>query len=263
MKRSVMSVFKKFNIDTVGITDASLYNAVTGSCFKSVIVALFPYYRGYYENSNISIYTHGIDYHTVIKNVLTKACEELNITEYAIHSDIGPEIERTLAVNAGLCFIGRNGMCINDIYGSYFFIGYVACNKEFEIDKPCEKTCLNCMKCVKACPGGALADGFLESKCLSAITQKKGELSAWEKNLIKENGTVFGCDICQKVCPHNENAKKTTLEAFTADVVERLEIAEISGLSNREFLKKYKNRSFAWRGKAVLERNLKIIHEKQ
>ena len=127
MKQKIMSAFKKFNIDTVGITDASLYNSVTGSDYKSVIVALFPYYCGIAENSNISMYTYGIDYHRVIKSVLEGVCREVGLDNYSLHSDIGPEIERTLAVNAGLCFVGKNGMCINDDYGSYFFIGYIAC----------------------------------------------------------------------------------------------------------------------------------------
>ena len=79
-----MSAFRKFNIDTVGITDACLYNDVTGKAFKSIIVALFPYYTGFVDNSNISVYTHGMDYHTVIKDVLTKVCSELDFKDYEI-----------------------------------------------------------------------------------------------------------------------------------------------------------------------------------
>lgn len=256
-----MSAFKKFNINTVGITDASLYNSTMGTDFKSIIVALFPYYFGEVENANISMYTYGEDYHQVIRKILENVCSELNLKDYAMHIDIGPNIERTLALNAGLCFQGKNGLCINDDYGSYFFIGYIACNEEIEFDKPLRKSCLNCNKCVEACPGGALGDGFYEEKCLSAITQKKGMLSEEEIELIKNNGYAFGCDICQKVCPHNKNVKKSEINEFVTGIITKLELSEISKMSNREFMKEYKDRSFSWRGKGVVERNLKILEK--
>ena len=127
VKDRIVSAFEKFNITTVGITDASLYNAALVTSFKSIIVALFPYYCGEKENSNISMYTYGKDYHQVIRKILENVCNELNFSDFAIHSDIGPDIERKLATDAGLCFLGKNGLCINDEYGSYFFIGYIAC----------------------------------------------------------------------------------------------------------------------------------------
>jgi len=261
VKAKIMSAFEKFNIYKVGITDASLYNTTTESSYKSIIVALFPYYFGEDEKSNISMYTYGKDYHQVIKGILEKVCSELGLKEHAVHTDIGPSIERTLALNAGLCFQGRNGLCINDEYGSYFFIGYIACDEELEFDKPLQKSCLNCNKCIKACPGGALDSGFCEEKCLSAITQKKGELSEEETELIKENGYAFGCDICQRVCPHNKNVKKSEINDFVTDIITKLELSEISAMSNREFMKEYKDRSFSWRGKGVVERNLKILEK--
>ena len=261
VKERIMSIFKKFNIYKVGITDAELYNTMTGSDYKSIIVALFPYYFGEDEKSNISMYTYGKDYHRVIRGILEKVCSELGLKEYAVHTDIGPNIERSLALDAGLCFQGRNALCINDEYGSYFFIGYIATGEELEVDKPLDKSCLNCNKCVEACPGGALGDGFYEEKCLSAITQKKGELTNWEKGLIKSNGYAFGCDICQKVCPHNKNVKKSEINDFVTDIITKLELSEISKMSNREFMKEYKDRSFSWRGKGVVERNLKILEK--
>ena len=145
-----MSAFKKFNITTVGITDASLYNDVADTKFKSIIVALFPYYYGEAKDSNISMYTYGRDYHKVIRKILENVCNELNLSDFVIHSDIGPTIERNLAINAGLCFLGKNGLCINDDYGSYFFIGYIACMEELVPGKPLSKTCANCGKCAQS-----------------------------------------------------------------------------------------------------------------
>jgi len=237
--------FSKFNIDTFGVCDASIYNAVMGTDYGVCIVALFPYFCGYSEDSNLSIYTHGRDYHFVTKKILNSVASSIGLTEFSIHSDIGPKIERCLAVEAGLCFIGKNGMCINDKYGSYFFVGYIACNAPLELSKPLQKECMGCMKCVLSCPGGALGDSFSSQKCLSAITQKKGELTKDEQELIKKNGMAFGCDICQMVCPHNENAAHTPIEDFLADRVIKLELSEISNMSNKTFKDKYGNRAFA------------------
>ena len=92
-------------------------------------------------------------------------------------------------------------------------------------------------------------------------TQKKGELQCNEIAMIKENNSVFGCDICQDVCPHNKNAKKSHFDAFTKNLITKLEYEDLANLSNKEFLKKYGERAFAWRGKKVVERNLSYIKD--
>ncbi len=256
--KDLSSVFEKLNIDTFGVTDAKPYNEIMNTDYKSAIVVLFPYYCGDDMKSPLSIYTHGRDYHIVIKNLLTKAADLLGLKKYAIHADIGPAIERRLAVEAGLCFKGRNQMCINQKYGSYFFIGYIVCDEEFKFKKHDFSFCINCRKCIEACPGGALNDGFDESKCLSAITQKKGELSNYESNLIKNNDYIFGCDICQKVCPYNRSASKTEITDFCENLIFNLNLDELKDMSNKEFKRKYGNRAFAWRGKSILVRNIEL-----
>lgn len=253
------SAFKKFGIDVFGVTSAKLYNREMKTNYKSALVALFPYYCGNDEKSLLSMYCRGKDYHIVIKEILNKVANELELQNYKIHSDIGPSVERKLAVDAGLCFVGKNSMCINKMYGSYFFIGYMVCGEEFAFSEPCTDMCLNCGKCIKACPGGALNDGFDEKKCLSAITQKKGTLEQFEQQLIKNNNYIFGCDICQKVCPHNENIICTSIEDFGKDLVIDLNENELKEMSNKEFKSKYGDRAFAWRGKNVLLRNIEII----
>lgn len=254
--------FSKFNIEFFGVCDASLYNRVMGTDYKVCIVALFPYFCGYPEKSNISIYSHGRDYHLVTADILSSVARGLKLKNFKIHSDTGPEIERSLAVSAGLCFIGKNGMCINDKYGSYFFIGYIACDASLELAEPLNKDCMGCMKCISACPGGAIGDSFDIERCLSHITQKKGELTESEQDIIRNNGTAFGCDICQRVCPHNRYADSTPISDFYSDVVTCLSLEEISQMTNRSFKERYGNRSFAWRGRSVIERNLRILSEK-
>jgi len=252
------SEFKKFNIDAVGVCSADLYNQACNTDYNVCIVALFPYFCGYTQGSNLSIYTHGKDYHIVTNQILTSMAQSLGLKDYQIHADIGPEIERSLAVNAGLAFVGKNGMAINEKYGSYFFVGYIACNAVLPFDEPCNKSCMGCNMCIKSCPGGALGESFNPERCLSAITQKKGELSPWEKELIIKNDTVFGCDICQRVCPHNKNAAHTLIEEFKEDRITKLCMADLAGLTNKAFKEKYGNRAFSWRGKAILERNISL-----
>lgn len=250
--------FLKFNIDTFGICDASLYNKETGKSYKTCIVALFPYFCGYPKEYNISIYTHGRDYHLVTKDILNSVADSLGLCEYDVHSDTGPHIDRALALKAGLCFEGKNGLCINDKYGSYFFIGYIACNLDLSLAKPLNKKCIGCNKCIDSCPGGALDEGFNIKRCLSYITQKRGELSPFEKELVMEGKLAFGCDVCQMVCPHNKGAEHTPIDAFRDNLVTSLSEHELSAMSNKEFKRQYGDRAFSWRGKKIIERNLDL-----
>ena len=95
------------------------------------------------------------------------------------------------------------------------------------------------------------------TKCLSYITQKKGDLSEFEKKNIKTY--IYGCDICQEVCPYNKNAKKVYHEEFHESDDYGLVYKDDFNLSNREFKEKYKAMAALWRGKKILERNANII----
>ena len=228
---------------------------------KSAIVCLFPYYCGN-DVGNISLYARGLDYHLVIKERLSPAADFIKKlcpgTDCTIFADIGPEVDRKLAFNAGLGFYGKSGMLINDDYGSYFFIGYILTNLYLKPDSPLDKTCMGCNLCIKSCPGNALGEKFRIENCASHISQKKGDLTENEIAILRKSGLIFGCDICQKVCPHNK-ISATALKEFREDLICSLSLQDLAGLSNREFLKKYKDRAFSWRGKSVLDRNLRLV----
>ena len=151
-------------------------------------------------------------------------------------------------------------MLINDDFGSYFFIGYILCDLDLSPDTPLEKTCSGCNRCITVCPGGALGEEFDINKCASHISQKKGDLTQSEIAILKKSGLIFGCDACQRVCPHN-NITPNPIKEFAEDLIHSLSIEDIEKLSNREFLKEYKNRAFSWRGKGVLERNINITKQ--
>ncbi|KXZ39290.1 epoxyqueuosine reductase [Alkalithermobacter thermoalcaliphilus JW-YL-7 = DSM 7308] len=234
---------------------------------KSIIVCLFPYFSGYSKDSNLSKYTHSIDYHIIIKDKLNEIGDFLkkNIKNFNYKSfvDNGPLVDRYLAYISGLGYFGVNNSIINDKYGSYVFIGYIVNNYDFESDSPLEKTCIKCGNCIKSCPGGAILGNYEidYNRCLSYITQKKEELSDKEKELIIKNKTVFGCDICQDVCYHNKNIEHTNILDFKQNLILNLSYEEILNMSNKEFKRVYKDRSFAWRGKKILLRNLELLEK--
>ena len=225
---------------------------------KTAIVCLFPYFNGY-NGGNLSLYAQSRDYHLVIKEKLEKLREYIlpfsQSPDIPIFADIGPSVDRLLAYRAGLGFYGKNNMLINPDFGSFFFIGYILCDIALESDSSLNKECDGCGRCIKACPGGALGDNFCIEKCASHISQKKGALSKEEEKILAASNLIFGCDICQKVCPHN-NITPKPMKEFTEDLIYSLSLSDIENLSNREFLKKYKDRAFSWRGRQILIRNL-------
>jgi epoxyqueuosine reductase QueG len=224
---------------------------------KSVIAALFPYYLGEssYEGSNVSRYAVVPDYHGVIAQRLGKAAallrEEFPDELFEYFTDNSPLPEVNTAVRAGLGVKGRNGLLINPQFGSWVFIGEIVSTMKLEPSPPAGKECINCSICIKNCPTGALSeDGVDKSLCLSDITQRKGELTLEQKRLIALGGCAWGCDICQKFCPLNSKARVSPIEEFRNGARPRASIGEdISG------------RAYAWRGREVIERNLKLLDE--
>lgn len=245
----------KLGIDRLGFCKAGDFNAV---------VMLFPYYSGRDEKGNISFYTYSEDYHITVKKYLDKVAAFIkSLGEYKaeVYVDVSPYNDVELAYNAGLGVVGKNKLLINDKYGSLCFIGYVITDMPLEESAPVNGGCLNCNKCVKSCPTGALRN-YDFSICLSEITQKKSELTEIEKQTIKENGSAFGCDICQIVCPMN-NFKITKIAEFKNNLVTYIKKSDFENLSNKEFKEKYGNRAFSWRGKKVLIRNLEILEDQE
>ena len=221
---------------------------------KTYLVCLFPYYvKG--EKGNISIYARGKDYHLVIREKLQKINELLG-QKGKILADIGEQNDREAAYLAGLGFYGRNGLLINPRLGTYFFIGQLEILAEISPDSPLEGGCMNCGACEKFCPGGAIGEQFDITCCASEISQKKGELSFDEVNILEKSGLIWGCDICQAVCPHNRELKTTAMAEFMDNRITYFKDFE---LSNREFSKKYKEYAFSWRGLSPIKRNAELL----
>ena len=230
---------------------------------RSVIVYLIPYYGG--ECKNISRYAASLDYHIAARELGTKIIDglkrEFPKMQGAAFGDHSPIDERHAALISGLGIIGDNGLIITEKYGSYVFIGDVV--TDIPPEALCAvfpkeiKRCESCGKCKSACPTGILrSEG---EDCLSAITQRKGELSKSEAELMRKYNTAWGCDICQQVCPHNREPEITPIEFFLKDRITELSAESLSSLTD-DALKK---RAFGWRGRAVLERNVEILKDKK
>ena len=268
MERRISEFFEKENIEYYGALDYADVREINprlrergGIEGRSVIIFLLPYYAG--ETVNLSRYAAARDYHVIIKDVTARLCAliaELYPGYRAVgFGDHSPIDERGAALLAGLGILGENGLLINEKYGTYVFIADVVTDVTPELlgtQMPCPVlNCEGCGLCKKACPTGILRAESCE--CLSAITQKKGELSENEIKLMLEHNTVWGCDICQSSCPHNQNPVLTPIEFFRADRIEELTLQKIDAMSDEKF----SERAFAWRGKKTVKRNLEYYEK--
>ena len=230
---------------------------------RSVILFLLPYYTG--ECVNISRYAASLDYHLAIRGVGERLsahlCENFPDAKMKIFGDHSPIAERHAACISGLGLAGDSGLLINEKYGTYVFIGDMISDIPAHLlgeTKPGKiEACHHCGACAAACSTGILrGEG---SDCLSAITQRKGELSEEEKALMRKHNTAWGCDLCQSFCPHNKSPEKTPLDFFYKDRIDHLTRDALDAMTKDEF----RARAFAWRGKKVVERNLQILENKQ
>ena len=201
----------------------------------------------------------GIDYHTVLKEKLALIESWLMQKDDSIsvisQVDTGVLNDRAIALRAGIGFRGLNNSVISKEYGSYIYLGSLVVNVLFEPDHPIETLCGDCRRCVRACPTKALSEtgDMNERRCLSFISQAKSEI---EPELLKKmNKYVYGCDICQEVCPHNQDVNRPCHEALEATGVEFPTIDEILTLSQKQFKQKYGHLAGSWRGVGVIKRN--------
>ena len=224
---------------------------------RTVISVLFPYYLGeeIYKAANVSRYAVSEDYHIVTAELLNASADRLrerfpdNVFEVFIDNSPLPEVR--CAVNAGLGCLGKNSLFINGTYGSWVFLGEIVTDRHFPAAGAEPALCARCDRCVKACPMGAITDhGVDRENCLSFLSQKKGDLPERIREKMRETGCAWGCDICQKVCPHNAHAAVTPIARFFETAAPHVgEDVDVEG------------RAFAWRGKAVIERNIKVLRE--
>lgn len=190
---------------------------------KSVVSLLFNYHNPQKpkdpEAPMVSQYAWGEDYHFVLKRklkeLLKQIQEEIGEVSGRVFVDSAPVLDKAWAAKSGLGWIGKHSNLIHKQEGSYFFVAELIIDLELQPDSPVSDHCGTCTKCIDACPTGAIIQPYVVdgSKCISYFTiELKGAIP--EPMAGKFEDWMFGCDICQEVCPWNRFSKKHEEPAF-------------------------------------------------
>lgn len=201
---------------------------------------------------NISSGAVGRDYHLVVTEKLERLKKEvLPYNEVKIFTDTGPLSDRAVAERCCLGKRGKNGSIINSKIGGMFFIGYMLTDIDYEFWQAENQDyidCSDCEKCISSCPNSAIKAGICDyNKCISYLTQKKGVLTDCEYEQIGMQ--IYGCDICQRVCPYNSSFTHSESEYANPD------LEKLLNMTNKEFKEVYGSTAAGWRGKRTLQRN--------
>lgn len=220
---------------------------VTGMCYCQGIKQKDP------QAPLLSVYTYGLNYHDVITARLKELLRFINTIEPDCHGrifcDTGPLLEKAWAVRAGLGWQGRHSLVINKDVGSFFFIGALVLDIRLDYDTPVTADyCGDCRACTDCCPTGAInEDRTIDArKCISNLTvENKGPIP--EDIIPKLGGRVFGCDICQQVCPWN---KPITFKSHPEFAINE----EIAAMSRKEWMELTEERYSELFKNTVIER---------
>lgn len=226
---------------------------------KSAILFSVPYRCSKAPGKDgFSEYSRTYDYHALFRSLYEKILPAMRSeTGFSFEGfcDHSPINEKLAAAKCGLGIIGRNSLFIDLHYGSFVFLASLL------TDAPCTlppheiRLCENCGKCAAACPGNAIgAHGIDCAKCLSAISQKKNKTEE-EKKKLRELGMVWGCDICQNVCPHNIAAPISPLPYFRDSRIENITYEFVRDLSDEDFLRY----PFSYKGRKIVLNNIQFI----
>jgi epoxyqueuosine reductase len=205
---------------------------------KTVICLMYNYFTEEKqtdpESPKLSMYAYGKDYHKVVYKKMKKLFSYINKIAGDVNGrtfvDSAPVMERDWAKRAGLGWIGKNSLLINPKKGSFFFLGEIICDLILDYDMPMQDYCGTCTRCIEACPTEAISpQGYLvdSNKCISYLTiELKEDIPIEFKD--KMDNYMYGCDICQQVCPWNKFSEKHTEPTFNPSL-------ELMNMSKKEW----------------------------
>lgn len=238
-------------------------------CRTLIVVALNYYPKQLLptEGYQIAYYAYGKDYHRVVKDKLNQLFAYIKTlipdVEGRAFCDTAPLLERYWAMKAGLGFIGLNRQLIIPGKGSYFFLGVLTVDAEIGTPTLSIKegvSCGSCKRCLIACPTGALTlDGINCRRCLSYLTiEHRGPIP--EDMAQKLGRRIYGCDTCQRVCPHNKNAQSTEENSFEiSPAVAQLTTEEWQQLTPERYKELFKHSAMERAGYEGLMRNISSL----
>lgn len=234
---------------------------------QTVISLAFTYKPEETRNPGLSVissYAYGIDYHVRLREILNPAIDYLKKTyggKWRICIDSAPVAERYYALKSGIGVKGMNGMVIIEGGGSFCFLVEILTTLKITPDESKPGTCSECNLCLQSCPTKALrGDGTMDARrCINYLTiEKKTDFTTSEKLLLKAgNGYLFGCDICQKICPHNDAANGKSLFPMLEDI-KNLSSRNILEMGEENFKNKFKDSPLLYAGYQRLLRNARI-----
>lgn len=241
---------------------------------KSVVVVGMNYYTDVEHVDEpgvgkISRYAWGEDYHDVVKEPLEElrefVCSLLPAAQAKVYVDTGPILEKAWAVRAGVGWLGKHTNVITRDYGSWIFIGELLLDQELEYDVPIADYCGSCTRCIEACPTNAIVEPYVldSNLCISYLTIEYRGAEIPENLVSRSQRWVYGCDICQDVCPWNVRFARNAVEPrFSPRSVNMAPLLdELPSLTEREFIERYRKSAMKRVKLQGLVRNAKAILE--
>lgn len=216
---------------------------------------------------HVAQYALGDDYHDILKKKLRILYEAIIATypeaEGRYFTDTAPILERYWAEKSGIGWVGKNTLLITRNFGSYVFLSELLLNIDIEPDEPHKNYCGSCKACIEKCPTKAFPQAKLldSKKCISYLTiEHRDEFSLEQEDMLNKN--IYGCDICQEVCPWNRFAKETQInEFFPREKILEKTIEEWSSLTEDEFREIFRKSAVKRTKFSGLSRNIKAVKQ--
>lgn len=261
LKKNAIDCFAPIALSDCRITRSYLLERVGIESGTAILLAI-PYYTAASADPsrNVSSYAVCRDYHgyfdALFDELLPLLRDRFPTFRFAGFADHSAIDEVDAAARAGLGIIGENHLLITPKYSSYVFLGEIVTDAIIPCQAQEIRSCEGCGACKRACPANDCG------VCLSALTQKKGELTKMEAEKLVHYGSAWGCDVCSEVCPHTQRAIRegtiySPIPYFSNAPTPYMTVEALDAMSDIEFAR----RAYAWRGRDTLRRNLLLLQQ--
>lgn len=234
---------------------------------KSIIVVTDSYFIDRPKNHPVAMYAQGIDYHTVFKQRLWELFHHIKFlipdAQGRVFCDSAPLLEHYWAWKSGIGWIGKNTLTLHRTNGSFQFLGEILLDLELPADLPATPHCGSCTKCIESCPTGALESPYLlnANKCISYLSiEHRGSFSPQQAKWMDYH--IFGCDICQDVCPWNKKIPHQKLAAYGAlpmALQKKNDLETLVSMTPETFKRQFGQTPLMRPKKAGIDRNIQAV----